>query len=99
VDPRSGKQLAAVPMGGATGLEVAASPDGKSAWVPIYRNSGVGQAGTDGQTISVMDRQSRTLVANIDLKRLRGISIDSDMRTNAPQKTVSPALKWSFKTR
>ena len=69
VDPRSGKQLAAVPVGGTTGHEVAASPDGKTAWVPIYGNSGVGQPGTDGQKISVIDLKSRSRVAQIDLGR------------------------------
>lgn len=69
VDPTSGKQIAAVPVGGTTGHEVAVSPDGKSAWVPIYGNSGVGQPGTDGQTISVIDLPSRKLVGQIELKR------------------------------
>ena len=69
VDPTSGKQIAAVPVGGTTGHEVAVSPDGKSAWVPIYGNSGVGQPGTDGQTISVIDLPSRKLVGQIELKQ------------------------------
>ena len=35
VDPEAGRQVAAVPVGGVTGHEVAASPDGQTAWVPI----------------------------------------------------------------
>ena len=69
VDPQSGKQLAAVPVGGKTGHEVAASPDGRTAWVPIYGDSGVGQPGTDGQMISVIDLESRKRIALLDLGR------------------------------
>ena len=43
VDPVSGEQVATVPEGGITGHEVVASPDGKTAYVPIYGNSGVGK--------------------------------------------------------
>ena len=47
---------------------MAASPDGKTAWVPIYGNSGVGQPGTDGRRmVSVIDLDSRKRVAQIDL--------------------------------
>ena len=41
VDPEAGRQLAAVPTG-VNGHEVAASPDGRLAYVPIYGNSFVG---------------------------------------------------------
>jgi YVTN family beta-propeller protein len=67
VDPSAGKQLIAVPVGGTTGHEVAASSDGRTAWVPIYGNSGVGQPGTDGRTISIIDLSSQKKVADIDL--------------------------------
>jgi|HubBroStandDraft_5_1064220.scaffolds.fasta_scaffold02083_10 YVTN family beta-propeller protein len=68
VDPDSGRQRAAIPLGGVTGHEVAASPDGRFAFVPIYGNSGVGQPGTDGSTIAVIDLKSRIKVGDIDLK-------------------------------
>jgi YVTN family beta-propeller protein len=68
VDSESGRQLAAVPVDGVTGHEVAASPDGRFAFVPIYGNSGVGQPGTDGSTIAVINLQSRINVGDIDLK-------------------------------
>ena len=67
VDPEAGRQLATVPLKGITGHEVAASPDGKTAWVPIYGNSGVGLPGTDGRTVSVVDLKARAVVASIDL--------------------------------
>ena len=52
---------------GITGHEVAASPDGKRAFVPIYGNSGVGSPGTDGRTIAVIDLATHKLVDTIDL--------------------------------
>ena len=67
VDLRSGRQLVAVPVGGTTGHEVAASPDSRAAWVPIYGDSGVGKPGTDGRTVSVIDLKSRMTIASVDL--------------------------------
>jgi YVTN family beta-propeller protein len=67
IDPASGRQLAAVPVGGTTGHEVAVSPDGRTAWVPIYGDSGVGQPGTDGRAISIIDLKAWTKLAEIDL--------------------------------
>ena len=63
VDPEAGRQLAAVPVKGITGHEVAASSDGQSAWVPIYGNSGVGLPGTDGRTVTIIDLKSRAVAA------------------------------------
>jgi len=66
IDPALGKQVATVKESGITGHEVIASPDGKTAYVPIYGNSGVGKPGTDGQTLDVIDIASRRRVATID---------------------------------
>ena len=66
IDPVAGKQIAAVAEGGVTGHEVTASPDGKLAYVPIYGNSGVGQPGTDGSNLVVIDVAGRKIVGNID---------------------------------
>ena len=66
IDPAAGKQVAKVPVDGVTGHEVAASPDGTTAYVPIYGDSGVGRAGTDGTKISVIDLTSRKVVHTID---------------------------------
>jgi YVTN family beta-propeller protein len=67
VDPEAGRELAAVPVGGKTGHEVAVSPDGRTAWVPVYGDSGVGQPGTDGKSVSVIDLKSRARIADVDL--------------------------------
>jgi len=69
IDPGAGKQVATVSVDGVTGHEVAASPDGKTAYVPIYGDSGVGRPGTDGTKISVIDLPSRKLVHTIDFGR------------------------------
>ena len=66
IDPVTEKQIAAVPEDGYTGHEVAASPDGKLAFVPIYGNSGVGKPGTDGSTMDVIDIAGRTVVKTVD---------------------------------
>jgi YVTN family beta-propeller protein len=66
VDPAGGKVLASVAEGGTTGHEVAASPDGRFAYVPIYGNSGVGKPGTDGTNMVVIDLASRKVVGNVD---------------------------------
>jgi YVTN family beta-propeller protein len=67
VDTAAGKMIATVPEDGVTGHEVVASPDGKFAFVPIYGNSGVGHAGTDGQLIRVIDLAKRAVCGTIDL--------------------------------
>ena len=69
VDPDAGRQLAVVPEEGITGHEVVASPDGRTAYVPIYGNSGVGSPGTDGRTLAVIDIASRRLIHTIDFGR------------------------------
>jgi YVTN family beta-propeller protein len=66
INPVAGRQLATVPEDGVTGHEVAASPDGKRAFVPIYGNSGVGHPGTDGQLLRVIDLASRQIVGTVD---------------------------------
>lgn len=66
IDPAAGKQVAAVPVGGVTGHEVAVSADGKVAFVPIYGDSGVGRPGTDGSSMAVIDLAARKVVASVD---------------------------------
>lgn len=66
IDPISGEQLAAVPEDGVTGHEVAASQDGRTAFVPIYGNSGVGKPGTDGSDMAVIDLASRKVTGRVD---------------------------------
>jgi len=69
IDPAAGKEIATVKETGFTAHEVAVSPDGKTAYVPIYGNSGVGRPGTDGRTIDVVDLAGRKVVSTIDLGR------------------------------
>ncbi|HET9086341.1 MAG TPA: beta-propeller fold lactonase family protein [Acidobacteriaceae bacterium] len=69
IDPHSGSRIASIPVEGVTGHEVTASPDGRTAYVPIYGNSGVGSPGTDGSTIAVVDLVSKKLIGKVDFKR------------------------------
>jgi DNA-binding beta-propeller fold protein YncE len=66
VDPAVGLQIATVAENGVTGHEVAASPDGKRAFVPIYGNAGVGKPGTDGRLLRVVDLTTRQVVGTMD---------------------------------
>ncbi|MGA2421944.1 MAG: hypothetical protein ABSG69_17865 [Candidatus Acidiferrum sp.] len=52
---------------GVNGHEVAVSPDGKFAYVPIYGNSGVGKPGTDGRVIDIVDLHTHAIAGHIDL--------------------------------
>lgn len=62
----AGRQLAAVPEDGVTGHEVAISPDGKQAFVPIYGDSGVGRPGSDGRLLRVIDLATHQIVDTLD---------------------------------
>jgi len=66
IDPAAARQVAAVDERGVTGHEVIASPDGRTAYVPIYGNSGVGKPGTDGQTLVAVDLATRAIVGTLD---------------------------------
>lgn len=68
VDPVSAKQIAAVaedePSNG--GHEVAASPDGRLAYLPLYGSAGPGYPGTDGRTLLVIDIASHKIIHRLD---------------------------------
>lgn len=66
VDLATRQTLARVEVG-INGHEVAVSPDGHFAYVPIYGNSGVGKPGTDGDSIDVVDLKARKLAGHIAL--------------------------------
>jgi len=66
IDPEIGKEVAAVPVNGVTGHEVIASPDGKTAYVPIYGDSGVGKPGTDGSNVVVVDIAAGNVTGSVD---------------------------------
>jgi YVTN family beta-propeller protein len=69
IDPEAGKQIGTVDEDGTTGHEAVASPDGRTAYVPIYGNSGVGKPGTDGRNMVVIDIASRKVIGNVDFGR------------------------------
>ncbi len=69
LDPDAGRLIAKVPSNEIRGHEVVASPDGKLAYLPIYGDSGVGQRGTNGRTIEVIDIDKHQIVSTIDLGR------------------------------
>jgi len=66
IDPSAGQQLATVAEDGVTGHELAASPDGKFAYVPIYGNAGVGSPGTDGSLLRVINLATRQITGTVD---------------------------------
>ena len=68
VDPHTYETLGSVPLG-VNGHEIAVSPDGNLAYVPVYGNAGVGRPGTDGHEIDIVDVRTKKLVGVIDLGR------------------------------
>lgn len=66
IDPRSGKQVAKISEGGDAGHEVASSFDGRTAYVPIYGNSSLGEPGTDGRALAAIDIASRKVIGRLD---------------------------------
>ncbi len=66
VDPVAMQQIATVPEDGKTAHEVAASRDGRWAFVPIYGDSGVGLPGTDGSLLRVVDLNKHAVTGTID---------------------------------
>jgi YVTN family beta-propeller protein len=66
IDPTAGQQTAAIPENAITGHEVAASPDGRTAYVPIYGNSGVGKPGTDGRNMLAIDLETHAITGTVD---------------------------------
>jgi DNA-binding beta-propeller fold protein YncE len=66
VDPELGRQVGTVAEDAITGHELIASPDGRTAFVPIYGNSGVGRPGTDGRKVVVIDVATQKVTGEID---------------------------------
>ena len=64
-DPVTLKQISETVESGDAGHELLATPDGKTAYVPIYGNSGVGKPGTDGDHIDIFDVASGKLTGSI----------------------------------
>jgi DNA-binding beta-propeller fold protein YncE len=66
IDPETGEIAATVPDGGVTAHEVAVSPDGLFAFAPIYGDGDVGNAGSNGDCVTVIDLAARKLVDRIE---------------------------------
>jgi len=66
IDPVAGRQIATVAVGGVTGHELTVSTDGRTVYVPVYGNSGVGSPGTDGSSMAVIDIGGRRVMSRTD---------------------------------
>jgi YVTN family beta-propeller protein len=66
VDPRSKREIGRTVVG-VNGHEVAVSKDGRLAYVPIYSNVAIGEPGTDGDHIDIVDLQTRRLAGSVNL--------------------------------
>jgi YVTN family beta-propeller protein len=68
VDAAQNKQIATIAedVTGVHGHEAAASPDGKTAYVPIYGSTGVGKPGVDGHEMLVIDIASGKIANRVD---------------------------------
>lgn len=68
IDSVSARQVATITEGTTRvhGHEITVSPDGKTAYMPIYGSSGVGKPGIDGHELLVIDLPSRKITDDID---------------------------------
>ena len=83
VDVDAGRQIATVPENGITGHEVAASPDGRLAYVPIYGNSGVGILPGPGQLNFDAALLKTTQIAEGKVLQFFGSYIGTALRSGA----------------
>jgi DNA-binding beta-propeller fold protein YncE len=67
VDPARNVQVARLhePVSGVHAHEIAVTPDGRTAFVPVYGSVGVGRPGIDGHEMLVVDVPSRKVVGDI----------------------------------
>ena len=66
INPRTGQEIARVAEGGVAGHEVAASIDGRTAYVPIYGDSSAGEPGSDGSEVVAIDLTSHKVTGHVD---------------------------------
>src|SRR5437879_12165931 len=67
VDPQAGLQIATVDEAGVTGHEVIASPDGPTAYVPIYGDHGVALRGSDCSNLDEVELVSREVACRVEV--------------------------------
>ncbi len=68
VDPASAREVATIAekTPGVHGHEIAVSADGRTAFLPIYGDTGVGKPGIDGHEMLLIDVPSHKIVGSID---------------------------------
>lgn len=71
VDPDAGIQIAKLKTNEVRAHEVTVSPDGRVAYLPIYGDSGVGQPGSNGRSVEIVDLEKRAIVGSIDVGPVR----------------------------
>lgn len=71
VDAGSAKQVAVIQetVPGQWGHEIATAPDGRTAYLPVYGNSGVGKPGLDGSKMLVIDVPAHKITATVDFEK------------------------------
>ena len=71
VDPAAGVQIGKVKTNEVRAHEVAVSPDGRLAYLPIYGDSGVGKPGTNGSAVEIVDLDKQAIVGSIEVGAVR----------------------------
>lgn len=68
VDPKRNETVATIAenVPSMVGHEIATSPDGRRAYLPLYGDTGVGKPGVDGRFLLVIDIASRKVVQRLD---------------------------------
>src|ERR1700738_3112861 len=66
IDPVTARETFALQEDRITGHEVTTSPDGRTAYLPIYGSAGVGRPGTDGTEMLVIDVPSHKITSVVD---------------------------------
>lgn len=68
IDPIAAREIATVPEGETMGHghEIAVSPDGRTAYLPIYSDVGLGQPGIDGHEMLVIDIRARKVTGRVE---------------------------------
>jgi YVTN family beta-propeller protein len=71
LDPETGQREVSIAEGvpKMVAHEVAVSPDGRMAYLPLYGDAGVGRPGTDGDTMLVVDLVKRAIVNRMSFGR------------------------------
>src|SRR6202011_6009800 len=66
IDPVTARETFTLQEDRITGHEVTTSPDGRTAYLPIYGSAGVGRPGTDGTEMLVIDVPSHKITSVVD---------------------------------